>query len=279
MGRLRGRTPPPGLRRALRRRPGALPPAVTASRRAQRPERLPLRRHGALLFGTPAARDVRPSTEGPHIHDLRLRPHLRQSRRRPDRRPRPMALDPRRRTPAPRREVLRRADLRPDAPRQARSPAPRPPESLAQRPRRKAGASCATESPTSTAASASRSQPSSKTSSPNSSASGSPNFGRTRRAPRSNSAPSDQSEPILSHRRTSESSWSACPTSPPPCTMPHRPSSARSSTPSASRSPTTSPAAASRSQPRSPSRSPRPSPTRRASRRRPLIAPSSLRGT
>lgn len=120
---------------------------------------------------------------------------------------------------------------------------------------------------------------SSKTSSPNSSASGSPNFERTRRAPRSDSAPSDQSEPILSHRRTSESSWSACPTSPPPCTMPHRPSSARSSTPSASRSPTTSPAAASRSQPRSPSRSPRPSPTRRASRRRPLIAPSSLKGT
>ena len=74
------------------------------------------------------------TAQGHHLHDLRLRAHLRQGSRRPDRRARPVALPPRGRPAAARRAVLRRADLRPDAPGQARPPAPRPREDRAPRP-------------------------------------------------------------------------------------------------------------------------------------------------
>ena len=138
----------------------------------------------------PAARDVRAPAQGHHLHDLRLRAHLRQGRRRADRRPRPVALPPRRRPPPARRAVLRRADLRPDAPRQARPPTPRPPEGhRASRPT-PGSASCATRSPTSTGASACRSPRSSAASSPTSSASASPSSEKPRRRPRSSSAAS-----------------------------------------------------------------------------------------
>ena len=64
MGGLRGRAPPPRLRRAVRPSPGALPPPGTpqGTAESQRPH-LPVQRHGQMRLRAPAARDVRPRAQ------------------------------------------------------------------------------------------------------------------------------------------------------------------------------------------------------------------------
>ena len=239
-------------------------------------KRLPVHRHGPLRLRPPAARHVRAQPQAAHLHDLRLRPHLRQGRRRPDRRPRPVALPPRRRPAAARRDVLRRADLRTDAPREARPPAARPPEDDAKQ-RRHASSGCASRSPTSTTASASRSRRSSDGVEPDLVAERIAKL-RESQGERRNRAPRPRTprRPIRAPPRTCQRCSRASPTSARPCAT--RPAEIKRQVFDAFglQIPTTSSTGGSRSRPPSPRRSPTPSRTRKTSRRR---SRASLKGT